>query len=197
MGPLEASLPWSMGGLDGARRFIDRVYRIVDDENIKIKLTDKNDGKLDYIYNFTVNKVTNDYDSFQFNTAISQMMILVNEMYKNDTIYLPYYEGLIKMLACICPHIGEEIWERLNHKDIIDFETWPNFDESKLSLTEIEFAIQINGKLRATMKIKNDASEEEIKEKALSLDSVKSRIFDKEIKKIIVIKNKIVNIVAI
>ena len=197
MGPLEASLPWSMGGLDGARRFIDRVYRIVDDENIKIKLTDKNDGKLDYIYNFTVKKVTNDYDSLQFNTAISQMMILVNEMYKNDTIYLPYYEGLIKMLACICPHIGEEIWERLNHKDIIDFETWPNFDESKLSLTEIEIAIQINGKLRATMKIKNDASEEEIKEKALSLDSVKSRIFDKEIKKIIVIKNKIVNIVAI
>ena len=197
MGPLEASLPWSMGGLDGARRFIDRVYRIVDDENIKIKLTDKNDGKLDYIYNFTVKKVTNDYDSLQFNTAISQMMILVNEMYKNDTIYLPYYEGLIKMLACICPHIGEEIWEKLNHKDIIDFETWPNFDESKLSLTEIEIAIQINGKLRATMKIKNDASEEEIKEKALSLDSVKSRIFDKEIKKIIVIKNKIVNIVAI
>ena len=197
MGPLEASLPWSMGGLDGARRFIDRVYRIVDDENIKIKLTDKNDGKLDYIYNFTVKKVTNDYDSLQFNTAISQMMILVNEMYKNDTIYLPYYEGLIKMLACICPHIGEEIWERLNHKDIIDFETWPNFDERKLSLTEIEIAIQINGKLRATMKIKNDASEEEIKEKALSLDSVKSRIFDKEIKKIIVIKNKIVNIVAI
>ena len=197
MGPLEASLPWSMGGLDGARRFIDRVYRIVDDENIKIKLTDKNDGKLDYIYNFTVKKVTNDYDSLQFNTAISQMMILVNEMYKNDTIYLPYYEGLIKMLACICPHIGEEIWEKLNHKDIIDFETWPNFDESKLSLTEIEIAIQINGKLRATMKIKNDASEEEIKEKALSLDSVRSRIFDKEIKKIIVIKNKIVNIVAI
>ncbi len=197
MGPLEASLPWSMGGLDGAKRFIERVYRFVDDQTLNKRLTSENDNKLDYIYNFTVKKVTSDYESLQFNTAISQMMIFVNEIYKQCQVYLPYYEGLVKMLACICPHIGEEIWEKLGHKELIDFEPWPVCDESKLTLDEVDIAIQINGKLRATVKVKNNSTEDEIKDIVLHLDSITSRIDGKQIKKVIVIKNKIVNIVAI
>ena len=197
MGPLEASLPWSMGGLDGAKRFIERVFRILADENLKVKLSEENDGKLDYIYNVTVKKVTDDFEKLSFNTAISQMMIFINEVYKQEKVYKPYFENFVKMLFCICPHVGEEMWQMLGHDDIVDFEAWPTYDESKLVLDEIEIAIQICGKLRATMKIANNSSEEEIKEKVLSLDAVKTRIEGKEIKKIIVIKNKIVNIVAI
>ena len=197
MGPLEASLPWSMGGLDGAKRFIERVFRILADENLKVKLSEENNGKLDYIYNVTVKKVTDDFEKLSFNTAISQMMIFINEVYKQEKVYKPYFENFVKMLFCICPHVGEEMWQMLGHDDIVDFEAWPTYDESKLVLDEIEIAIQICGKLRATMKIANNSSEEEIKEKVLSLDAVKSRIEGKEIKKIIVIKNKIVNIVAI
>ena len=197
MGPLEASLPWSMGGLDGAKRFIERVFRILADENLKVKLSEENDGKLDYIYNVTVKKVTDDFEKLSFNTAISQMMIFINEVYKQEKVYKPYFENFVKMLFCICPHVGEEMWQMLGHDDIVDFEAWPTYDESKLVLDEIEIAIQICGKLRATMKIANNSSEEEIKEKVLSLDAVKTRIEGKEIKKIIVIKNKIVNIVAV
>ena len=197
MGPLEASLPWSMGGLDGAKRFIERVFRILADENLKVKLSEENDGKLDYIYNVTVKKVTDDFEKLSFNTAISQMMIFINEVYKQEKVYKPYFENFVKMLFCICPHVGEEMWQMLGHDDIVDFEAWPTYDESKLVLDEIEIAIQICGKLRATMKIANNSSEEEIKGKVLSLDAVKTRIEGKEIKKIIVIKNKIVNIVAI
>ncbi len=197
MGPLEASLPWSMGGLDGAKRFIERVFRIVSDDSLKAKLSDVNDSKLDYIYNVTVKKVSDDFESLQFNTAISQMMIFINEVYKQENIYKPYYEGFVKMLSCICPHVCEEIWQMLGHEDIIDFEPWPSFDPNKLVLNEVEIAIQINGKLRDTIKVNLDLSEEEIKSKVLSLDSIKARIEGKEIKKVIVIKNKIVNIVAI
>ena len=197
MGPLEASLPWSMGGLDGAKRFIERVFRLLADENLKVKLSEENDGKLDYIYNVTVKKVTDDFEKLSFNTAISQMMIFINEVYKQEKVYKPYFENFVKMLFCICPHVGEEMWQMLGHDDIVDFEAWPTYDESKLVLDEIEIAIQICGKLRATMKVANNSSEEEIKEKVLSLDAVKTRIEGKEIKKIIVIKNKIVNIVAI
>ena len=197
MGPLEASLPWSMGGLDGAKRFIERVFRILADENLKVKLSEENDGKLDYIYNVTVKKVTDDFEKLSFNTAISQMMIFINEVYKQEKVYKPYFENFVKMLFCICPHVGEEMWQMLGHDDIVDFEAWPTYDESKLVLDEIEIAIQICGKLRATMKIANNSSEEEIKGKVLSLDAVKTRIEGKEIKKIIVIKNKIVNIVAV
>ena len=145
----------------------------------------------------TVKKVTEDFENLQFNTAISQMMIFINEVYKQESIFIEYYENFIKMMSCICPHVCEEIWQMLGHKDIIDFEPWPTYDSSKLVLNEVEIAIQINGKLRDTIKISLNSSEEQIKDKVLSLDSIKSRIEGKEIKKVIIIKNKIVNIVAI
>ena len=197
MGPLEASLPWSNNGLEGSRRFIERVFRLVDEPTMKAKLSDTNSGELDYIYNFTVEKVSKDFEALQFNTAISQMMIFVNELYKAKTIYKPYFEGFIKMFDCICPFVGEEIWSMLGHKDLITYEPWPTFDASKLVLNTCKIAIQVNGKLRDTLEISKDEDDEKVKELALNSENVKRNIEGKTIKKIIVVKNKIVNIVAI
>ncbi len=197
MGPLEASLPWSSGGLEGARRWLDRVYRLFTEEEFTSKFSNENSKELDYVYNFTVKKVTSDYENLQFNTAISQMMIFINEVYKAKSIYLSYLEGFIKMLDCIAPHICEEIWALLGHNNVIVYESWPTYDESKLVKQEIEIGVQVNGKLRAAIVIPVDASEDEIKEIALSQEGIKRHTEGKEIKKIIVIKGKIVNIVAV
>lgn len=197
MGPLEASLPWSDTGLDGAKKYLDRVYRLYTEKECTSKFSNENDGKLDYIYNFSIKKITADFEALKFNTAISQMMVLTNEFYKAEKIYLPYLEGFIKTLACIAPHLGEEIWSILGHKDLIDFEPWPSYDESKITLSNVNIAVSVNGKLRATLEAPIDTNEEELKKMVLSLEAIKRHTEGKEIKKIIVVKNKIVNIVAI
>lgn len=196
MGPLEASLPWNNSGLDGMRRFLDRVYRIFDDESMKAKWTNTNDGSLDFAYHSMVKKFTTDFEALQFNTAISAMMIFVNEVYKAKTLYVPYLEGFLKAFACIAPHLGEEIWQKMGHEDVIDFEPWPTYDEDKLVKKEVEIAIQVNGKLRSTMHIHVDATKEEVEEVALNDETIKRHLEGKTIRKIIVVPNKICNIVA-
>ncbi len=197
MGPLEASLPWSDSGLDGAKRWLDRVYRLFDEEPFISRITMENDHSLDYVYNFTVKKVTNDFEAMAFNTAISQMMIFINEVYKQEKIYKPYLEGFVQLLAPICPHICNEIWEKLGHEEIIDYVKWPTYDESKLALATVKIAVQICGKVREIIEVPTNASEKEIEDIALNNEGIKSRLEGKTIKKIIVIKGKIVNIVAI
>ena len=198
MGPLEASLPWSTTGLEGSRRFIDRIYRMFEDPTFSAKFTDKNDGSLDFIYNSTVKKVTNDFANLQFNTAIAQMMIFVNELYKAKEIYLPYLENFIKMFDCICPFVGEEIYHTfLKHDEMITYAKWPTYDESKTVLSTIKMGVQVNGKLRDTITVNKDESDEKVKEVALSSENVKRNIECKTIKKIIVVKNKIVSIVVV
>ena len=197
MGPLEAEKPWSTTGIDGAKRWLDRVYRLFSEQEFTSKFTSENDHKLDYSYNFTVKKVTNDYENLSFNTAIAQMMTFINDVYKQDKIYLPYMEAFVQLIAPICPHIGAELWEMLGHKEIIDFVNWPTYDESKLVQTTAKIAVQICGKLREVIEVSVDASEKEIEEAALAHPGIISRIEGKTIKKIIVIKGKIVNIVAI
>ena len=197
MGPLEASLPWSNSGLEGSRRFIDRVYRMFEDGEFFKKFIDSNDESLDYIYNFTVKKVTNDFENLQFNTAISQMMIFINEVYKAKSVYKPYIENFIKMFACICPFIGEEIYHKyLNHEDMITYAKWPTYDESKISLSTVKMAVQVNGKLRDTIEVNKDENDEVVKVNALQSKKVQPFIDGKTIVKIIVVKNKIVSIVA-
>ena len=196
MGPLEASLPWSTKGLEGAKRFIERVYRLFDEEEYTSKITDTNDGSLDYIYHTTVKKVTNDFEALAFNTAISQMMIFVNELYKANKIYKEYLLGFLKMFFCICPHAGEELYNLLGYEGIIDYTSWPTYDEAKTVLSEKEIGVQVNGKLRGTIKVKLDSTDEEIQEAALTVESVKRHLEGKTIRKIIVIKNRIVNIVV-
>ncbi len=193
MGPLEASLPWSESGLDGTRKWLERVWRLFMEQD---KLSDTNDGKLDYVYNFTVKKVQSDIETLNFNTAISQMMIFVNECYKAETIYRPYAHGFIKMIACFAPHIGEEMYNALTGEETVTYANWPTIDETKLVLNEVEVVVQVNGKLRGKFNVALNSDEEKLKEIALSLESVQQFTDGKEIRKIICIKNKIVNIVV-
>ena len=197
MGPLEASLPWSSSGLEGAKRYLDRVYRLFTSLEFSSKFTHANDHKLDYIYNFSVKKVTTDYENLQFNTAISQLMILTNEFYKAESLFIPYLEGFVKMLDCVCPFIGEELWHILGHDDVIVYEKWPTYDENKIILNKVKIAVSINGKLRDTIEVVTDACEEDVKKLAFESENIKKHLEGKQIKKIIFVKNKIINIVAI
>ena len=192
MGPLEASKPWSMQGVEGAQKFLDRIYRLYESGKIK----DEENKNLEKVYHQTVKKVSEDFESLGFNTAISQMMIFINAVYKEEVFPKEYAEGFVKLLNPVAPHIGEELWEMLGHTGTIAFEAWPTYDESKLSDDEKEIAVQVNGKVRATIKIAVDEAEDSIKAKALEEENVKRHMEGKEVVKVIVIKGKIVNIVV-
>ena len=193
MGPLEADKPWSNEGVVGSKKFLDRVYRLYFEDN---KIKDEENKNLEKVYNQTVKKVTEDYESLNINTAISQMMIFMNAVSKEDVLPLEYAEGFVKLLNPVCPHLTEEIWNSvLNHNDTIAYESWPKYDENKLTSDEVTIGVQINGKLRDTIKIKMDASKEETLALAKQSDNIKKYIDGKEIVKEIVVVNKIVNIV--
>lgn len=192
MGPLEAALPWSTNGLDGSRKWLDRVYRLFIEQD---KLSDENDHSLDRVYHQTVKKVTDDFETLGFNTAISQMMIFINECYKAETVYKEYAFNFIKMLSCIAPHICEEMWQMLGHDSSIAYETWPTYDENMLVSETVEMGVQVNGKLRAKIQVTKDTDDEAVKEIAFEQENVKAHTEGKNIVKVIVVKNKIVNIV--
>ncbi|MEA3320787.1 MAG: leucine--tRNA ligase [Bacillota bacterium] len=199
MGPLEASIAWSTNGLDGSRRFLDRVWRLFVEENGKlsakvVEVTEED--TLEKTYHATVKKVTEDYEGLRFNTAISQMMVFINEAYKADTIAKDYVEGFVKMLSPVCPHIAEELWEKLGNEGTITYEAWPTFDESKLVEDEIEIVVQVNGKLKAKLYVPSDATREKMEEIALADDTVKDSIEGKTVRKVIAVPGKLVNIVA-
>ena len=194
MGPLQADKPWSEQGVEGAHRWLERVYRIIIENNV---IVDEPVKELEMVYHQTVKKVTDDYEILAFNTAISQMMVFINEVYKVNKLPREYAEGFVKMLSCITPHIGEEMWALLGHDNTLAFEPWPKYDESKCTANTIKMAVSVNGKPRATIEVPLDLDEEELKKIALAQDGVMRNIEGKEIKKIIVVKNKIINIVAI
>lgn len=194
MGPLEVGLPWSTTGLDGTRKWLDRVDRLI---HGAVEISDVNDHSLDKVYNQTVKKVSHDIDTLNFNTAISQMMIFVNEAYKSKKLYRPYAEGFVKMFSAFAPHLGEELWQYLtDSKESIAYEPWPTYDENALKEENVTIVVQVNGKVRGKFETKQGSDDESLKEQALGLDSVKRHIEGKEIKKIIVVKGKVVNIVA-
>ena len=194
MGPLEASKPWSASGVEGAKKFLDRVWRLFTEENKNFDGENKN---LERLYHETVKNVTNDYEKLSFNTAISYLMVFVNAVYKEEVFPREYAEGFVKLLNPIAPHITEELWNVvLEHKNTIAHEVWPVYDEAKLVQNTFDIAVQVNGKLRGTITVNIDDSEEVIKEKALSNENVKRHTEGKEIVKVIVIKNKIVNVVV-
>ena len=193
MGPLEASKPWSASGVEGAKKFLDRVWRLYTEENKNFEGENKN---LERLYHETVKNVTNDYEKLSFNTAISHLMVFINAVYKEQIFPKEYAEGFIKLLNPICPHITEELWSMMGHNKTIAYEAWPVYDESKLVKTEFDIAVQVNGKLRGTITININDTEEIVKQKALANENVKKHIEGKEIVKVIVIKNKIVNIVV-
>ncbi|UXV41484.1 leucine--tRNA ligase [Staphylococcus simulans] len=198
MGPLDAAIAWSEKGLDGSRRFLDRVWRLFvnEDGSLSSKIVDTDDKSLQKVYNQTVKKVTEDFDTLNFNTAISQLMVFINEGYKADQLYKPYVEGFVKMLSPIAPHLGEELWAKLGHDETISYQPWPDFDEALLVDDEVEIVVQVNGKVRAKVFIPKDASKEEMEDIALHNENVKLDIGDKDIKKVIAVPQKLVNIVA-
>ncbi|WP_084145106.1 leucine--tRNA ligase [Acholeplasma hippikon] len=192
MGPIEAEKPWSNEGLDGAKRFLDRVWRMFDFE-----VMNENVKELEVIYHQTVKKVTDDYEKLAFNTAISQMMIFVNEVYKVQKIGKEQARGLLKLLNPIAPHVTEELNQTIlnSHEELV-YSEWPKYDEKFLIETEVELVVQVNGKLRARIQIKRDLPEAEVKEIALSHENVIKHTEGFQIAKVIVIPNKIVNIVV-
>lgn len=201
MGPLDASIAWSENGLSGSAKFLDRVWNLFinDDDYSTIRegfLTDTNDGKLDKVYNETVKKVTEDFDALHFNTAISQMMVFVNEAHKVDTMPKAYAEGLVQLLAPIAPHMMEELWSKFGHDESISYAKWPTYDESKLVSDTVEIIIQVNGKLRDKLEVATDTDKAKLEELARNDEKVQKFIDGKNIVKVIVIPNKIVNIVV-
>ena len=196
MGPLEASLPWNDNGVEAARKYLDRVYRLLESDEFKNKIVEENDHSLDYVYHFSVKKVTEDYLNLQYNTALAQLMVLTNELYKAKSIYRPYLEGLIIMLSPVSPHLMEEMYEMLGHNNSLSAAKWPSYEESYLKKNTVTIAIQVNGKLRATLEVDVDIDEEKMKVMALNLETIKKYTDGHEIKKIIVIKHKIISIVV-
>jgi len=192
MGPLEADKPWNDEAAQGSRRFLDRIYRLY----TEIEKEDAENKNLEKVYNQTVKKVTEDYESLNFNTAISQMMVFINAVYKEDKFPREYKEGFLKLLNPIAPHITEELWNLLGHNETITYEKWPDYDESKMIDNEITIAVQVNGKVRGTITIEKDETEESVKEKATTEENVKRHLENLNIVKIIVVPNKIVNIIA-
>ena len=198
MGPLDASIPWSEEGLGGAHKFLNRVWNLLIDENdnLRDRVTTINNHDLDKIYNETVKKVTEDYEAMHFNTAISQLMVFVNNAYKADSLPLEYVEGLVKLLSPVVPHITEELWSKLGHVGSIAYAKWPTYDESKLVEDVVEIVVQINGKVRQHLQVSKDASREELQALALNDERIKQELVDKEVKKVIAVPGKLVSIVV-
>lgn len=194
MGPLEASKPWSEQGVEGARRWIERVWRLAMESEGKI--TDDPTPELDYVYNYTVKKVTEDIDTLNFNTAISQMMIFINECYRVEKVNRDMMINFIKLLSPYAPHMCEEIYHRYTGEDTIAYAKWPEYDPAKLVKNDVEIVIQVNGKIRGRIGAAKDCSQEDIQDEAMALDTVKAQLEGKTIRKIIFVKNKLLNIVA-
>lgn len=198
-GPLDQGLPWNPNGPSGARKFIERIYRLYVDDSLRSRWTKDDYASLDTIYNQTIEKVTHDFEDLHFNTAIASLMVLVNEFYRAERLPVSMLEGLAKMIAPICPHLGEEIWSLMGHKDLIDFEAWPKADSSKSQANEVIYAVEVNGKVRAKIPFKVNATKEELEEfkkSCYEIETVKKFTEGKTIVKTIVVPNKIVNIVV-
>lgn len=198
MGPLDASIAWSENGLDGSRRFLDRIWRLLVTKNNELspKVVREETPQLEKSYHQTVKKVTEDFESLNFNTAISQLMVFINDCYKAEKINQSYIEGFVKMLAPIAPHIGEELWSILGHEGTITYQPWPSYDAELLEGDVVEIVVQVNGKVRAKLEIPKNASKEEMEQFAFENENVQQAIEGKDIKKVIAVPQKLVNIVA-
>ena len=193
MGPLEADKPWNDDAVVGSKKFLERVWRLYTEGIIEFK----ENKKLDKVYNQTVKKVTEDYESLNINTAISQMMIFVNAVYKEDSMSMEQAEGFIKLLNPLCPHITEEIWQTVfKHENTIAYEAWPTYDESLMVDDSYEMVVQVNGKIRGKIEVSTDTSRDEMVKLAKEIDNVQAFILGHDIVKEIVVPGKLVNIVV-
>ena len=194
MGPLEADKPWNDSAAEASKKFLDRVWRLFVEED---RIKDEENKNLEKIYHQTVKKVTNDYETLNFNTAISQMMIFINAVYKEDVFPSEYAKGLVKLLNPIVPHITEEIWEVVfGATETIANESWPTYDESKIVDETFTMVVQVNGKVRGKIEVDASTSDDEMKKLATEIENVKNFTEGKEIVKVVVVPKKLVNIVV-
>ena len=193
MGPIDAAKPWDPNGIDGAKKFLERIWRLYTEED---KIKDEENKNLEKVYHQTVKKVTEDYETMNFNTAISSMMVFINAVYKENIFPKEYALNFLKLLNPIAPHITEELWQRLGNNDTITYATWPSFDESKMVDETFEMVVQVNGKVRGKIVVSTETSKEEMEKLALDMSNVKNYIDGKEIVKIVTISKKLVSIVV-
>ncbi|MDO4814721.1 MAG: leucine--tRNA ligase [Gemella sp.] len=199
MGPLDASIAWSTNGLEGSRRFLDRVYRLLVNEEthqVADRVQDKDNEVLEVSYNFTVKKVGEDIENLQFNTAISQLMVFVNDANKAEFLPRKYALGFIQLIAPFAPHLAEEMWSIYGNEETLAYEPWPTYDESKLVSDSVEIVVQVLGKVKAKINLAKDLSKDELEKAALENDEVKALIEGKEVVKVIAVPNRLVNLVV-
>lgn len=202
MGPLEAAKPWSTKGLEGLYRFLNRVWRLIIDENTgklnSIISEEKPEEQINKLLHKTIKKVTEDIEDgdMKFNTAISYLMIFVNELYKKDKISREIIEKFILLLSPFAPHISEEIWERLGHRGSIQLEKWPEYNNELLIQDFVTIVFQVNGKIRAKKEMEIDKDIKSLEDEALNNENVMKHILGKQVVKIITVKNKMVNVVV-
>ena len=193
MGPLDASIAWSEEGLEGSRKFLDRIYRLLTTKEIVAD----NSGGLDKVYNETVKTVTEHIEDLKFNTAIAQLMIFVNAANKEDKLYVDYAKGFVQLIAPFAPHLAEELWQGLtNTGQSISYVAWPTYDESKLVESEVEIVVQIKGKVKARLTVAKDLAQAELEKVALADEKVQAEIAGQTVVKVITVVNKLVNIVV-
>ena len=193
MGPLDASIAWSEEGLEGSRKFLDRIYRLLTTKEIVAD----NSGALDKVYNETVKTVTEHIEDLKFNTAIAQLMIFVNAANKEDKLYVDYAKGFVQLIAPFAPHLAEELWQGLtNTGQSISYVAWPTYDESKLIESEVEIVVQIKGKVKARLTVAKDLAQAELEKVALADEKVQAEIAGQTVVKVITVVNKLVNIVV-
>lgn len=197
MGPLDASIAWNENGLEGSHKFLERVWRLLVDQDNKLRdrVTKVNDGKLTKVYHQTVKKVTEDYEQLHFNTAISQLMVFVNEANKQSVLPYEYMRGFVQLLAPITPHIGEELWQLLGNEHSLTYAPWPQYDPAELEEDTVEIVLQTNGKVRSKLSVPKDTAREQLEKLALADTHIQRMIADKTIRKVIVVPNKLVNVV--
>lgn len=199
MGPLDASIAWSDKGLEGSRRFLERVYRLfIDDRTGQVKETiqDKENESLVRVYHQTVEKVTEDYENLHFNTAISQLMIFLNAAKDQAVLPVAYAKGFLQLLAPIAPHLMEELWARLGERESIQLSPWPTFDPSLTKESQVEIVVQVNGKVKTKMMVDLDLSQEDLETVALGHEVIQAELEGKTVRKVITVVNRLVNIVA-
>jgi leucyl-tRNA synthetase len=197
MGPLEMVKPWNTQGLEGVYRFLGRVWRLFCDEEGKLTLDDSDPtGALLKVLHHTIKKVGEDTETLAFNTAISQMMIFVNEVTAQEKRPRKLLEPFVLVLAPYAPHLAEELWEKLGNKQSLACAPWPKFDAALLKEENVTVILQVNGKLRDRMEVPAQISPAELEKLALANDRVKEHLAGKQVKKVIVVPGKLVNIAA-
>ncbi|MBP1931162.1 leucine--tRNA ligase [Ammoniphilus resinae] len=198
MGPLEASKPWNDNGVEGAHRFLSRVWRMFmqEDGSLNTKIGNhRGSESFNRVLHKTIKAVTHDMENLRFNTAISALMVMMNEANKEDQLPKQAMESFVKMLSPLAPHIAEEVWGRLGHQDTLAYEPWPTYDEAMTVDNEVEIVIQVNGKIKDRLLIPKGLDQESMKEKAMQIASVQEALEGKQIRKLIVVPDRLVNLV--